>query len=116
MIYRVVAETFDIVLDEARQHSRLVSSGLRGAFSAGVNGAFDAVPTPRLENSRARFYFTELGWKRFGAGVLAAARAEGRAVRVIRRKNPARSQILYQDAYQIALLPRPLPSGERRRR
>ncbi len=110
MIYRIIAETFDVAFDDETQRSRLVSAGLEGAFSAGVTGGFDDVPTPWLANPRARFYFTEAGWKQFGQAVLAAAKEEGRMVRVIRRKNPPKSQIVYQDAYQVAILP---PSAER---
>lgn len=105
MISRMVAETYTVVYDEPQQRWRLVSDGLAGAFSAGVVDGFSAVPAPRVSNPRVRFYFTALGWEQFGDAVIAAARAEGRAVRVIRRKNPPRSQILYQDAYQVAILP-----------
>ena len=105
MIYRILAETYDIVLDEAAQSWVRTSAGLRGAFSAGVDQGFGEVPTPHPTNPRVRFYFTEVGWKRFGQGVLTAAREQGRMVRVIRRKNPRKSQIVYQDAYQVAILP-----------
>jgi hypothetical protein len=110
MIYRIIAETHDLVVDEEAQQSYLVSAGLRGAFTAGVTGGFENVPAPRLTNPRARFYFTEAGWKQFGQAVLVAAQQEGRKVRVIRRKNPPKSQIVYQDAYQVAILP---PAAER---
>jgi hypothetical protein len=116
VIYRIVAETFDVAWDEATQQSRLVSGGLQGAFSAGVTQGFGEVPTPRLANRRARFYFTEVGWKQFGQAILAAAREEGRMVRVIRRKNPRKSQIVYQDAYQVAILsPHEAPADRHRR-
>ena len=110
MIYRIVAETHDVAFDDESQQWHLVSAGLRGAFTAGVTGGFSGVPAPRLANPRARFYFTEAGWKKFGQGVLAVAKEEGRMVRVIRRKNPPKSQIIYQDAYQVAILP---PGQER---
>jgi hypothetical protein len=37
--------------------------------------------------------------------VAAGARASGRAFRVIRRKNPPRSMVIYRDDWQVALLP-----------
>lgn len=61
--------------------------------------------TPALMNARARFYFTELGWRQVGRFVASRARQMGHAVKVIRRKNPRSSEIAYRDAYQLALLP-----------
>jgi len=40
-----------------------------------------------------------------GRHMYAAARQRGHTIRLIRRKNPAKSQIVYQDAYQVAILP-----------
>lgn len=60
---------------------------------------------PDITNSRARFYFTEAGWRQVGRYVAAQARRDGHVVRVIRRKNPARSQVVYRDDLQLALLP-----------
>jgi len=37
--------------------------------------------------------------------VAAGARASGRAFRVIRRKNPSKSMVVYRDDWQVALLP-----------
>ncbi|MEN9936179.1 MAG: hypothetical protein RLZZ387_2758 [Chloroflexota bacterium] len=79
------------------------ASPLAGAFVAGVGG-FD-LTMPRVTNSRARFYFTDAGWEQVGKGVAANARREGRVVKVIRRKNPHPSQIVYRDALQVAIVP-----------
>jgi hypothetical protein len=68
------------------------------------NGQFD-MKLPRITNARARFYFTEAGWERVGRSVAANARQEGRVVKVIRRKNPETSQIVYQDELQVAIIP-----------
>jgi hypothetical protein len=77
-----------------------------GAFSAGVaQGAWDDLPTPMVSNPRVRFWFTERGWRAYGLRVAAQARASGRPFRVIRRKNPPRSMVLYRDDWQVALLP-----------
>jgi hypothetical protein len=74
-----------------------------GAHMAGVLG-FD-MKLPHITNPRARFYFTEAGWEQVGKTVAANARREGRIVKVIRRKNPEASQIVYQDALQVAIIP-----------
>jgi hypothetical protein len=50
-------------------------------------------------------YFTETGWEQVGKTVAANAQREGRVVKVIRRKNPEASQIVYQDALQVAIIP-----------
>jgi hypothetical protein len=54
---------------------------------------------------RVRFWFTERGWRAYGLRVAAEARASGRAFRVIRRKNPSKSRVIYRDDWQVALLP-----------
>lgn len=59
---------------------------------------------PLIQNPRARFYFTERGWDKVGRFVASDARKKGFLMRVIRRKNPSPSQIVYQDDFQIALL------------
>ena len=43
--------------------------------------------------------------------ILAEARRIGHVVRVIRRKNPAPSRVVYQDALQVALLSRKEDTG-----
>jgi len=79
---------------------------LMGAWGAGIaTGAWDDLPMPYLTNPRVRFWFTERGWRAYGLHVVAKARASGRAYRVIRRKNPPRSMVIYRDEWQVALLP-----------
>jgi len=79
---------------------------LMGAFNAGVAGdAWGDLPMPIVSNPRVRFWFTERGWRAYGLRVSAEARASGRAFRVIRRKNPPKSMVIYQDHWQVALLP-----------
>ena len=60
--------------------------------------------SPSIQNPRARFYFTERGWDKVDRSVAGYARKKGFLMRVIRRKNPPASQIVYQDDFQIALL------------
>jgi len=79
---------------------------LMGAFNARVaEMAWGDLPMPLLYNPRVRFWFTERGWRSYGLRVAAGARASGRAFRVIRRKNPAKSMVVYRDDWQVALLP-----------
>jgi hypothetical protein len=77
-----------------------------GAWAAGLaEDAWHDLPMPYLHNPRLRFWFTERGWRAFGLRVAAGARASGRTYRVLRRKNPPRSAVVYRDEWQVALLP-----------
>lgn len=107
MIYRILTDTVSYVTDPETQESRTVPSGtdLRGVFMAGISEGLRDIPFPRLSNPRARFYFTEAGWEKYGHHVYTAAKRRGHAVRVIRQKNPAQSRIVYEDPYQVAILP-----------
>jgi hypothetical protein len=60
---------------------------------------------PSITNPRARFYFTEAGWETVGRHVAAEARRLGHLVKVIKRKEPKRSQVIYRDELQLALVP-----------
>jgi hypothetical protein len=108
MIYRILIDTVAYQHDPATQVLHMAPSGtrLRGVFTAGFSQGLADIPFPRITNPRARFYFTEIGWDTYGRHVAAAARQHGHTVRVIRSKNPDRSQIVYQDDYQLAILPR----------
>jgi hypothetical protein len=66
--------------------------------------------SPATTNPRLRYYFTEHGWRIVGRHVAAEARRLGHQVKVLRRKNPARSQIAYRDELQLAIL-QPRGSG-----
>lgn len=75
-------------------------------------GAFDAagldmgdLPAPDIDNPRARFYFTEAGFHKYGAVIIEDARRRGLVLRVEKQKNPSKSQIVYQDKWQVAILP-----------
>ena len=79
--------------------------GLVGAFSARIaDDAWVDLPMPYLTNPRVRFWFTERGWRVYGLRVAAGARGSGRGYRVLRRKNPPRSMVIYRDEWQVALL------------
>jgi hypothetical protein len=63
------------------------------------------LPSPDKVHPRARFYFTEAGFRRFGEEIIADAKAHGQVLRVEKRKNPSRSEIVWQDEWQVAILP-----------
>ena len=85
----------------------LASPGrLMGAFNAKLaHGAWGDLRAVALSDPRVRFWFTERGWRAYGLRVSAEARASGRTFRVIRRKNPSKSLVVYRDDWQVALLP-----------
>jgi hypothetical protein len=60
---------------------------------------------PAIQNTRARFYFTEKGWQAVGRHVAAEARRMGHTLQVLKQKNPDRSRIVYADHLQVAVLP-----------
>jgi hypothetical protein len=108
LIYRVVGESTEWVWSEesGAMEISLGSGRLMGAFNAGVaDGAWGDLPMPMLSNPRVRFWFTERGWRAYGLRVAAEARASGRTFRVMRRKNPSKSTVVYRDDWQVALLP-----------
>ena len=109
MIYRVLGESSEWVWSEksgAVELDLLSQGRLMGAFNARIaEDAWGDLPMPALSNPRVRFWFTERGWRAYGLRVAAEARASGRAFRVIRRKNPPESLVVYRDDWQVALLP-----------
>ena len=108
LIYRVVGESSEWVWSEESGALEISPSPgrLMGAFNADIaRGAWGDLPMPMLSNPRVRFWFTERGCRAYGLRVAAEARASGRAFRVIRRKNPSRSTVIYRDDWQVALLP-----------
>jgi hypothetical protein len=108
VIYRVVGESTHWVWSEESGAMEISPEPgrLMGAFNGAIAvNAWDDLPMPFLTSPRVRFWFTERGWRAVGLKVAAEARASGRAYRVIRRKNPARSLVIYRDEWQVALLP-----------
>ncbi len=109
VIYRILADCKVRHWDEGTRVFKWIPGHLvgiprmRGGFFAMLNG-FD-LTYPDIENPRARFYFTERGWREVGRKVVALAKQEGHVIRVVRRKDPAPSQIVYRDDFQVAILP-----------
>jgi hypothetical protein len=104
VIYRILCSAVTIPPHQPGEPVIMLPNGpLMGAFMAGVEG-FN-LNAPDISNRRARFYFTEAGWRQVGRIVAANARQQGRVVKVIRQKNPQASQIVYRDALQVAIIP-----------
>lgn len=106
MIYRILTGTPDGYWNVATGEYVREPSPLIGAGSTLGGMMWELhLPAPGFDNRRARFWFTERGWDRFGRPLVAEGRRRGYVMKVIRRKNPRRSQIVYEDEWQVALLP-----------
>jgi hypothetical protein len=93
--------------DDVAAEWQIIGVKLMGPGMAGLRGeVWRGLPSPPLMNPRARFYFTKLGWHEVGQHVYAEVKRRGHVVSVIRRRGPSRSQVVYRDAWQVALLPR----------
>jgi hypothetical protein len=109
MIYRILCQgrednPFFLDIWEKSEKPAAARRRLMGAYAAGAAG-WGTLPRPHIGNRRARFYFTEEGWHKFGRTVLMDARRLGIMVRVVRLKNPPLSQTIYRDKLQVAILP-----------
>jgi len=61
-------------------------------------------PPRKKINPRARFYFTEKGWDEIGRNLYDEIARQGYKPKIECRKNPKRSDCVYRDAYQVAIL------------
>ncbi|MBL8816302.1 MAG: hypothetical protein JNL58_09745 [Planctomyces sp.] len=102
MIYRIIVdECFEGLPTGHGRLGGLVNSHL-------LSGMMDRLgihPPARLDNHRVRFYFTEKGWRQAGRLIAVEARERGHKIRVIRRKQPNASQVVFCDELQLAVLP-----------
>jgi hypothetical protein len=113
MIYRILTDIgMYAVGDDGEYKTRadgewiLTGHRLTGAASRlSVEMSERGLPSPHFDVPRARFYFTERGWREVGRYLAGEGRRRGLVLKVIRRKNPRRSQIVYRDALQVAILP-----------
>ena len=105
MIYRIIGET-DRLRWTDEEPPRLVraTGTLTGAMRADFICLSLPAPKGRI-NERARFWFTEAGWAMYGKPTLDTAMQSGRTYRLLVRKNPPRSAVVYRDKWQVALLP-----------
>lgn len=108
MIYRIqvdmppLADVFDLMQATGRHHrQRYIGAGCFPDLMAELG-----LRKPIIANRRARFYFTEQGWKKVGRIIAARAREWGHLVKVFRLRSPDRSQIVYEDELQLAILAR----------
>lgn len=104
MIYRIIGESEAWYWDGDSQDWVCGSGRLLGAGFANL-GDFGDLPAPALTNPRARFWFTESGWREYGRYLLADAYRTGRVFRLLQQKNPPDSAVVYRDKWQVALLP-----------
>lgn len=78
---------------------------LGGCWEHGGLGMMN-IDAPKVNiNPKARFWFTEKGYDLCAKEIIADAKKEGQILQVIKRKNPAKSQIVWQDEHQMAILP-----------
>lgn len=110
MIIRIQVDgqrwTYDDVVREWKVFTRLMGVG-----AAGYGFLMEELPVPAITNRRTRFYFTRKGWHTFGRHIYWAARRRGQTVQVRRRARPPASQIVYEDEYQLAILPPKRPGA-----
>lgn len=106
MIYRIlVDEKWDWDEENSEAVLRPVPI-LKGPGSALADIMWEMhLPAPDLSNPRVRFYFTKLGWRKIGRLMASAGKKRGYLVKVIRRRTPQRSQIVYRDKLQMTILP-----------
>jgi hypothetical protein len=90
-----------------RRLGGLVNSHLLG----GVIVRLGTHPPKRFDSRRARFCLTEAGWQQAGRMIAVEARQRGHVVRVIRRKEPEGSQVVFREELQPAM-----PNSRRARR
>jgi hypothetical protein len=107
MIYRILINEHYWVWDgEKKEEVLKYGNKLKGARYGLSDLMWELhLPAPELNNPRTRFYFTELGWRKIGRLLVREAKKRGYMLKVIRRKNPRRSQIVYRDKLQMAILP-----------
>ena len=113
MIYRVLLDTDDLVGWGNRERAVSISRSLGVAAPRIMRGIMyyprasldeNGIEAPGIGNRRARFYFTQAGWEKVGRRLAAEAKRHGHSVKVIRRKEPRESQVVYRDELQIAIL------------
>jgi len=111
VIYRILTDSLAWHPDPDRAadaedpgQARPTGTNLGGATRAAVD--WQDLPYPRIGNPKARFYFTEAGWRRYGRRVYESGLQAGHQMKVIRLKEPDPSQVVYRDRWQVAILPR----------
>jgi len=81
-------------------------TGLCGLATDIVTDAWGGLHVPRKPiNKNVRFYFTELGWKKFGRPTIDACIQSGQDYRIMAVEEHD-MDIYYRDEYQVCLLPK----------
>lgn len=102
MIYRIIVdECLEGVPTGQGRLGGLVNSHLL----SGMMDRLGVHPPAKVDNLKVRYYFTEAGWRQAGRLIAVEARESGHTVRVIRRKEPNASQVVFRDELQLAVLP-----------
>jgi hypothetical protein len=121
MIYRILASLDNREVYRGRMNDEFITDDLRLSYVP-LSGAQRllseemwraGLPVPRMTIAvpRARFWFTEMGWKRYGLPLLHQSRRHRYFImQVLSDTNPDRSRIVYADEVQVALLPKRSPS------
>lgn len=115
MIYRIQTTSFWRDEDEAGNVEAGPLRTSRGGAFFGNSDYWDAIgammdvaglraPAKKV-NPRAKFWFTELGYNVVGKEIVRFLSLKGENVRVLKKKNPKRSDVAWGDAYQLAVLP-----------
>ena len=104
MIYRILTGAYVNRFDQDLEEFVVWQRSLTGAGGT-LGSEMGELPMPAFDNPRARFWFTERVWDRFGRAIVGEGQRRGYIIKVVRRKNPRRSQIVYADEWQVALLP-----------
>jgi hypothetical protein len=114
VVYRILTGVHNEWWDDAQQTYVWTPLFMLGAGTTLGGMMWELhLPAPAITNARARFWFTERGWDRFGRALVGEGRRQSYLVKVIRRENPRRSQIVYADEWQVALLPQKHAGGDR---
>lgn len=82
--------------------------GIWGVVLADDEDAADALcdlPGPKNHHKNCRFYFTELGWNRYGRRILQGVLRCGQQVQVKTVKENS-VEVMWKDKWQVAVRPR----------
>jgi hypothetical protein len=106
-VIRATAHYTGVSEDEAHALvARFRKTGVMGVGNDVVFAAWGDLPMPRRAiNKNCRFYFTEVGWRRYGRATIRACQQTGQRYRVLRVKEHTVA-VIYRDALQVAVRPR----------
>jgi hypothetical protein len=104
VVYRILTGVHNEWWDDAQQTYVWTPLFMLGAGTTLGGMMWELhLPAPAITNARARFWFTERGWDRFGRALVGEGRRQSYLVKVI----------VYADEWQVALLPQKHAGGDR---